>query len=54
MIEKRYQYVSKGGIVWTNWFEYCQGGSEKLAELQKNEKVQLKSSNLLNEFRLVK
>jgi hypothetical protein len=50
MIQKRYQYVSKEGTVWTDWSDYCEDDSQ-LLRLQTEEKYQLKPK-LLNEFRI--
>ena len=50
-IQKRYQYISKDGVVWTEWFNYCEDNS-LLRTFQKEEKYQLKN-HLLNEFRVV-
>ena len=51
MIFKRYQYISREGIKWTPWSNYCEDDSQ-LSRLQKEEKYQLKP-HLLNEFRIV-
>lgn len=52
MILKRYQYYSREGIVWTEWFNYNEDDN-LLSVLQKNEKYQLLNPKLLNEFRIV-
>ena len=41
--QKRYQYISKQGICWTEWFDY--NGPQ--------EPWQLKSSKLRNEYRTI-
>jgi len=50
MIQKRFQYFTKQGIVWTEWRDYCEDDSQ-LSRLQTEEKYQLKPK-LLNEFRI--
>ena len=50
MIQKRYQYISRQGTVWTEWRDYCTDDSQ-LSRLQTEEKYQLKPK-LLNEFRI--
>lgn len=52
MIQKRYQWISKEGVVWTHWYNYCEDDS-LLKIFQKEEKYQLKNSKLLNEFRVI-
>jgi len=51
MIQKRYQYWSRDGIVWTSWINYCEDDSQ-LEELKETYKWQLKNK-LKNEFRLI-
>lgn len=51
MIQKRYQYYSKTGIAWTEWFNYRKDNGQ-LSTLQKEEKWQVKNK-LLNEFRVI-
>ena len=50
MIQKRYQYRSNQGVVFTPWFDYILGDAKELASLQNNEKEQFKG--LKNEYRL--
>ena len=50
MIQKRFQYWSVQGILWTDWFDYCEDNGQ-LQTLQTEEKWQLKNK-LLNEFRI--
>ena len=52
MIQKRFQYITPDGTVWTNWFNYSDS-DELLPVFQKNEKYQLLHPKLLNEFRVV-
>ena len=51
MIQKRFQYWTAQGVVWSNWFNYCKNNGQ-LKDLQVNEKWQLKNK-LLNEFRII-
>ena len=51
MIQNRYQYFTKDGIVWTPWLDYCEDDSQ-LEEIKKKFKWQLKNK-LKNEFRVV-
>ena len=51
MIQKRYQYIKRSGVEWTDWFNYCEDDTQ-LNILQTEEKYQLKSK-LLNEYRIV-
>lgn len=54
MIEKRFQYYTKNGIEWTKWFTFKHGDNpEEVKQLRKDEKWQLKSQKLLNDFRYV-
>lgn len=50
MIQKRYQYRSKEGIVWTEWQDFMDDDTA-LLRLQKEEQWQLKP--LKNEYRIV-
>jgi hypothetical protein len=50
MIQKRFQYYSRTGIAWTEWFDYCKDNGQ-LASLQQEEKWQLKNK-LLNQYRI--
>lgn len=50
MIQKRYQYFSKGGIKWTNWFNTPKR-DEELETLKVKQYWQIKNK-LLNEFRI--
>jgi hypothetical protein len=50
MIQKRYQYRSKEGIVWTEWQDFINDDT-MLLRLQKEEQWQLKP--LKNEYRIV-
>ena len=52
MIQKRYQYLSDQGTVWTDWHNYSEDDS-LLEALKKTEKYQLMHPKLLNEFRRV-
>ena len=52
MIQKRYQFYGPNGIEWTPWYDYSKEDS-LLKDFQREEKHQLRCSNLLNEFRLV-
>ena len=51
MIQKRFQYYSRTGIAWTEWFDYDSDDS-KLATIQANEPYQF-GKKLRNEFRIV-
>ena len=51
MIQKRYQYWVREGVVWTPWADYCEDDSQ-LKEIEKMYKWQLKNK-LKNEFRVV-
>jgi hypothetical protein len=52
MIQKRYQYLSDQGTVWTDWYNYSE--DDKLLDtFIKNEKYQLLHPKLLNQFRIV-
>lgn len=50
-IQKRYQYISKEGVVWSDWYHYSDDDS-LLKVFQKEEKFQLQNK-LRNEFRVV-
>lgn len=50
MIQKRYQFFSKGGVDWTDWFDTLKRDNE-LNTLNVTQKWQIKGK-LLNEFRL--
>lgn len=50
MIQKRYQYFSKTGIKWTNWFDTIYK-DEDLNYLNRIKKYQ-SQFNLFNEYRL--
>ena len=50
MIQKRYQYRSKEGVVWTEWQDFVDDDT-MLLRLQKEEQWQLKP--LKNEYRIV-
>ena len=52
MIQKRYQIISKEGVIWTKWFNYCPDDTA-LSRFQSEEKYQLRDSKLMNEFRVV-
>ena len=51
MIQKRYQYWSSEGIVWTPWFDYSKGGQSELNTLKQTESLQNKG--LLNDFKCI-
>ena len=51
MIQKRFQYWSRGEILWTDWFNYREDNGQ-LHSLQTEEKWQLKNK-LLNEYRVI-
>ena len=51
MIQKRYQYWSSEGIVWTPWFDYSKGNQDTLTVLQHTESIQNKK--LRNDFRCI-
>ena len=51
MIQKRYQYYSKSGIIWTPWRDYSEDDS-LLSKLQEEEKWQIKGK-LRNEYKVV-
>jgi len=51
MIQKRYQYFSREGKVWTKWFDFCKDDSQ-LERLKKENKWQMKNQ-LLNDYRIV-
>lgn len=48
MIQKRYQYFSKGGIKWTDWFDLP--NATNIEKLRKERALQL--GKLINEFRV--
>ena len=50
MIQKRYQFFSKEGIKWTDWFDTLKRDKE-LNNLIDTQKWQVKDK-LLNEFRI--
>jgi hypothetical protein len=50
MIQKRYQYNSRKGIIYSSWFDYSDDDSQ-IEELIKNEAKQL--GKLKNEYRIV-
>lgn len=50
MIQKRYQFFSKEGIKWTDWFNTPKK-DEELEHLNVHQKWQVKGK-LLNEFRI--
>jgi hypothetical protein len=50
MIQKRYQYRNKEGIVWTEWINFHKDDT-MLSYFQKEEQWQLKP--LKNEYRIV-
>ena len=52
MIQKRYQFYSKDGIVFTPWYNYSEH-DDLLKEFQTKEKYQLRNPTLRNEFRVV-
>ena len=52
MVQKRYQYFSREGVVWTKWFDYHKDDT-LLKRFQSEEKYQLINSKLKNEFRVV-
>ena len=52
MIQKRYEFIGRTGVTWTNWFDYCPDDSA-LSRFQEEEKFQLGCSRLRNEFRVV-
>lgn len=51
MVQKRYEYMSREGVKWTPWSDYCEDDSQ-LSRLQKEEQWQLKP-RLRNEYRIV-
>ena len=50
MIQKRYEFIGRTGVTWTNWFDYCED-DRALSRFQEEEKFQLGCSRLRNEFR---
>jgi hypothetical protein len=54
MIQKRFQHYTKNGIEWTQWFDYKTGDESEVKQLKKDCRWQLKSQQLLNDFRYVK
>lgn len=51
MIQKRYQYRSKNGIIWTKWFNTFYEDKD-IEYLRKYNKYQ-EQNKLLNEFKIV-
>ena len=56
MIEKRYQFHTKSGKQWTNWFKFSESNSkQELDKLSKNPETKWQLKNdLLNEYRITK
>ena len=50
-IQKRYQYNSKFGIVWTPWFN-CSSDDTQLERLEREEKYQF-GTKYRNEYRII-
>ena len=50
-IQKRYQYYSRLGIVWTPWFNISSDDSQ-LERLKREEKYQF-GTKYLNEYRVI-
>lgn len=51
MIQKRYEYWTAKGKLWTDWFNYCDDNGQ-LETLRQEEQWQIKNK-LRNEFRVV-
>lgn len=51
MIQKRFQYYTREGLAWSNWFN-CSKDDSKLEEFQRENKFQL-AGKLKNEYRIV-
>ena len=37
MIQKRYEFIGRTGVTWTNWFDYCED-DRALSRFQEEEK----------------